>query len=135
MLLKRTNRFRTGFYFMSKITKILSERIMVLDGAMGTMVQSYNLSEKDFRGKRFKNHSKDLMGNNDILCITQPKIIRDIHTTYLNAGADIVETNTFNSNAISQEDYGLDDLVYEINLEAARVAKNTAKSFDDRPRF
>ena len=92
---------------------------MVLDGAMGTMVQSYNLSEKDFRGKRFKDHGKDLTGNNDILCITQPKIISDIHAAYLNAGADIVETNTFNANAISQKDYGLDDFVYEINLEAA----------------
>ena len=108
---------------------------MVLDGAMGTMVQSYNLSENEFRGDRFKTHSHDLQGNNDILCITQPKIISDIHTTYLNAGADIVETNTFNANAISQRDYGLDDLVYEINLDAARVAKNVAKSFDDRPRF
>ena len=108
---------------------------MVLDGAMGTMVQSYNLSEKDFRGNRFKAHALDLQGNNDILCLTQPKIVQEIHESYFKAGADIVETNTFNANAISQTDYGTENLVYEINLSAAGIAKNAAKLFNDKPRF
>ena len=95
---------------MRKITKILSERIMILDGAMGTMVQSYNLSEKDFRGDFFKNHAKDLKGNNDILCLTQPDIVQKIHEAYFKAGADIVETNTFNASTISQLDYGTEAL-------------------------
>ncbi len=96
---------------------------MVLDGAMGTMVQSYNLSEKDFRGDRFYSHGKDLKGNNDILCLTQPKIVQEIHEAYFKAGADIVETNTFNANSISQLDYGMEAFSYEINREAARIAK------------
>ena len=108
---------------------------MLLDGAMGTMVQSYNLSEKDFRGKRFKDHVKDLKGNNDILCLTQPKIVQDIHEAYFTAGADIVETNTFNANSISQLDYAMESLSYEINREAARIAKKAATSFLDKPRF
>ena len=97
---------------------------MILDGAMGTMVQSYNLNEKDFRGDRFKNHAKDLKGNNDILCLTQPEIVQKIHEAYFKAGADIVETNTFNANAISQLDYGMESLSYDINLEAAKIAMN-----------
>ena len=101
---------------------------MILDGAMGTMVQSYKLSETDFRGKRFQDHMQDLQGNNDILCLTQPDIVQEIHEAYFHAGADIIETNTFNANAISQADYGLENYVYEINLAAARIAKKSAKS-------
>ena len=98
---------------MSKLKEILKNKILIMDGAMGTMLQSYNLNEKDFRGSRFENHSHDLKGNNDLLCLTQPDIITKIHKAYFNSGADIVETNTFNSNKISQSDYGIEDLVYE----------------------
>ena len=120
---------------MSHITNIFEQRILVLDGAMGTMVQSYELGEMDFRGKRLKDHSKDLKGNNDILCLTQPSIVEEIHHAYFNAGADIVETNTFNSNTISQLDYSTEDLVYDINLEAAKIAKSVAIQYSDKPRF
>ncbi len=89
---------------LEKLNKILNERILVLDGAMGTMIQRYNLSEDDFRGKRFKDHPHDLKGNNDLLSLTQPEMIKEIHRAYFNAGADIVETNTFNGTSISQAD-------------------------------
>ena len=102
---------------------------------MGTMVQSYNLSEMDFRGERFVSHSKDLKGNNDILCLTQPDVVAEIHQAYFDAGADIIETNTFNANAISQLDYATEGLAYEINLEAAKIAKTIAKKFTDKTRF
>jgi len=117
------------------IKSLLKEKILVLDGAMGTMVQSYNLSEKDFRGNQFRNISTDLKGNNDILCLTQPQIIKEIHCSYFKAGADIVETNTFNANCISQLDYGLESLVYEINVSAAEIAKSSSLEFSDKPRF
>ena len=117
------------------IKDLFKEKILVLDGAMGTMVQSYNLSEKDFRGDRFKNHPKDLKGNNDLLSLTRSDVVGEIHKAYFDAGADIVETNTFNANAISQLDYGMEDLAYEINLEAAKIAKSVAKSYTDYPRF
>ena len=91
---------------MHKIKDILQDRILVLDGAMGTMVQSYSLTEDDFRGDRFKDHDHDLQGNNDLLCLTRPDIVGEIHKAYFDAGADIVETNTFNANVISQLDYG-----------------------------
>ena len=120
---------------MSKIKDILKDRILVLDGAMGTMVQSYNLVEEDFRVDRFKDITSDLKGNNDLLCLTRPDIVGEIHKAYFNAGADIVETNTFNANAISQKDYGTEKLAYEINLEAAKIAKSTAALFSDKPRF
>ena len=107
----------------------------MLDGAMGTMVQSYNLSEVDFRGERFVSHSKDLKGNNDILCLTRPDVVAEIHQAYFDAGADIIETNTFNANAISQLDYAMEGLAYEINLEAAKIAKTVAKNFTDKTRF
>ena len=113
------------------IEKLFSKKILVLDGAMGTMVQTYNLEESDFRNERFDSHDKDLKGNNDLLCITQPEIVREIHRFYLEAGADIIETNTFNSNAISQMDYGTQDLIYELNYEAARIAKSATKDFHD----
>ena len=124
---------------MIKIKEILKNRILVMDGAMGTMIQSYNLEEKDFRGDRFINHPCDLKGNNDILSIVRPDIIREIHTAYLEAGADIVETNTFNSTSISQADYQMEGIVYEINKTSAEIACSITSSFTsqnpDKPRF
>jgi 5-methyltetrahydrofolate--homocysteine methyltransferase len=108
------------------LEQALSERILVLDGAMGTMIQAHGLEEADFRGQRFADHDRDLRGNNDLLCVTQPEIIAEIHSAFLAAGADIVETNTFNATAISQADYGLEDLAYEINLAGARLAREAA---------
>ncbi len=124
---------------MANIKEILKERILVLDGAMGTMIQRYTLDENDFRGERFKNHTHPLKGNNDILSITRPDIIKNIHLEYLNAGADILETNTFSANVISQADYQLEDAVYDINYESARIAKEACDEITKknplRPRF
>ncbi len=120
---------------MTELQNILSTRIIILDGAMGTMVQSSKLSEGDFRGIQFQDHIHDLQGNNDILCLTQPDIIQGIHQAYFDAGADIIETNTFNANAISQADYGMENHVYEMNLAAARIAKKAAASYKDKLRF
>ena len=119
------------------IEKLLKERILVLDGAMGTMIQRYSLDEKDFRGERFINHKCDLKGNNDLLSITRPGIIKAIHKEYLNAGADIIETNTFSSTSIAQEDYDLSDIVYELNFESAKIAREVADllSTEQKPRF
>ena len=121
------------------LRKILNERIMVLDGAMGTMIQHCNLSEEDFKGEKFKDHPYDLKGNNDLLSITQPEIIKNIHREYFNAGADIVETNTFNGTSISQADYHTEDFVYEINFQAAKIAREVADEFNktnkSKPRF
>src|SRR5215210_3150775 len=117
----------------------LKQRIMLLDCAMGTMIQSYDLSDEDYRGERFKDHPGELKGNNDLLSITQPGIIRDIHEAVLEAGADIVETNTFSSTSIAQRDYGMEDLAYELNFEAARIAREAADAYTDstpdKPRF
>src|SRR5438034_246861 len=122
-----------------ELRALLSRRILVLDGAMGTTIQGYRLSESDFRGQRFSGSARELKGNNDLLSLTQPAVIREIHAQYLAAGADIIETNTFNSNAPSQSDYGLDRLVYELNHAAARLAREAAERFTDRdpgrPRF
>ena len=114
-----------------------SERILILDGAMGTMIQRHKLEEDGYRGTRFKDWQQDVKGNNDLLVLTQPAIIRDIHTSYLEAGADIVETNTFNAQRISMADYGMEDLSYEMNVEAARLAREAADAIatPDRPRF
>jgi 5-methyltetrahydrofolate--homocysteine methyltransferase len=124
---------------LEKLNKILNERILVLDGAMGTMIQRYNLSEDDFRGNRFKDHPHDLKGNNDLLSLTQPEIIKEIHSAYFNAGADIVETNTFNGTSISQADYQTENLAYEINKASAEIAKEVALEFTKnepgKPRF
>jgi 5-methyltetrahydrofolate--homocysteine methyltransferase len=121
------------------INEILSQRILVLDGAMGTMIQRFNLHEQDFRAERFKNHSKDLKGNNDLLNITRPDVIEAIHKEYLEAGSDIIETNTFSSNSISMADYDMQELVYELNLEGARIARRAADFYNtltpDKPRF
>ena len=108
--------------------KLLKDRILVLDGAMGTMVQSYNLTEADFRGDGFKDHPNDLKGNNDLLCLTRPHVVGKIHKAYFDAGADIVETNTYNANAISQLEYTMEDLAYKINLEAAEIPKSVEYS-------
>ena len=121
------------------LDRILQQRIMILDGAMGTMIQQYQLQEEDYRGERFKNHPHDLKGNNDLLSITKPEIISAIHKAYLEAGADIIETNTFNGTSISMADYGLEDLAYEINLAAATLARNEAQKISlitpKKPRF
>ena len=121
------------------VRELLNDRILVLDGAMGTMIQRYKLSEADYRGAQFTDHPRDLKGNNDLLCITQPQIILDIHRQYLEAGADIIETNTFNGTRISQSDYGLEEKVYDINLAAARIARQAADEFTEKephkPRF
>ena len=116
---------------MRSIINDLKSRILVLDGAMGTIIQTYNLEEDDFRGEKFKDHKSPLKGNNDLLSITQPKIIKEIHRGYLNAGADIIETNTFSSTSIAMEDYGLEDSVYELNYESAKIAKEVVSEFKE----
>lgn len=117
----------------------LNQRILVLDGAMGTMIQRYQLNEEDYRGDRFKNSTHLLKGNNDLLSLTQPQIIKAIHAAYLEAGADIIETNTFNGTTISQADYHLEEIVYELNVASARIAKEAAMEYSaitpDRPRW
>jgi len=116
----------------------LDERIVLLDGAMGTMIQGYGLAEEDYRGERFSDWSRDLKGNNDLLTLTRPSVIREIHTAFLEAGADIIETNTFNSNAPSMADYGMEDLVAELNLAATRLARECADGHAKRtgsPRY
>ncbi|MDV3239760.1 MAG: methionine synthase, partial [Gammaproteobacteria bacterium] len=122
---------------MKELNDLLQNRILILDGAMGTMIQTYKLSEADYRGERFKDWPCDLKGNNDLLSLTQPKIIGDIHRAYLEAGADIIETNTFNSTAISMADYQQQELVYELNFESARLARAAADAYStpDKPRF
>ena len=118
---------------------LLQRRILLLDGAMGTMIQGYGLQEEDFRGERFQDHPHPLKGDNDLLCLTQPQVIEEIHRAFLEAGADIIETNTFNGTAISQADYHLEDLVYEINRAGAEIARKAADAFTaanpDKPRF
>src|SRR5688572_12061033 len=120
-----------------ELRRLLTQRILVLDGAMGTMIQRYQLQEADFRGERFANHPRDLKGANDLLCITRPDVIEEIHRSYLEAGSDIIETNTFNAQAISMADYALEPYCYEINLEAARIARRACDAFStaERPRF
>ncbi|MCF8220265.1 MAG: homocysteine S-methyltransferase family protein [Cryomorphaceae bacterium] len=120
---------------MTTIEKQLLDRILVLDGAMGTMIQRYPLEEEDFRGERFASHASSLRGNNDLLNITRPDIIFEIHKAYLAAGADIIETNTFSGTTIAQADYHLEDAVYDINFQGAKLAKEAADLFTDKPRF
>ena len=124
-----------GFFVMKTIQEIAKERILLIDGAMGTMLQAYQLEEADFRGDRLKDHPSDLKGNNDLLSLSCPDVVEAIHTAYLEAGADLIETNTFNANAISQSDYGTEDLVYEINLKSAKIARKSADKFSHDPRF
>ena len=121
------------------IQEAIKKNILILDGAMGTMLQRYNFSEEDFRGERFKDFPHPLKGNNDLLSITQPQAIRDVHAAYFDAGADIVETNTFSGTTIGMADYFLEDLVYELNYESAKIARQVADEFTaknpDKPRF
>ena len=124
---------------MHALRKALLHRILVLDGAMGTMIQNHTLSEEDFRGERFAGHTHELKGNNDLLSVTRPELIRSIHEAFLEAGADIIETNTFSSNPVSQKDYGLEEHVYDINFASARIAREAADAFTlknpEKPRF
>ncbi|MCH1431194.1 MAG: homocysteine S-methyltransferase family protein [Flavobacteriaceae bacterium] len=111
------------------IQKDLEKRILVLDGAMGTMIQNHQLEEEDFRGKRFASHPCPLKGNNDLLSLSQPDLIKEIHRTYLEAGADLLETNTFSSTSIGMADYQMEDLAYELNYESAKIAKEVTREF------
>jgi 5-methyltetrahydrofolate--homocysteine methyltransferase len=124
---------------MKDIKEILKERILILDGAMGTMLQRYKFTEEDFRGERFKEWEHPLQGNNDLLSLTQPEAIAEVHRKYFAAGADIVETNTFSGTTIAMADYYMEDLVYELNYESARIAKMVADEFTakepHKPRF
>jgi len=124
---------------MPTIKTEIQNRILVLDGAMGTMLQAYNFTEEDFRGERFKDYPTPLKGNNDLLSITQPKAIAEVHAKYFEAGADIIETNTFSGTSVAMADYQMEDLVYELNFESARIARGVADKFTreqpDKPRF
>jgi len=124
---------------MTKIEKTLAEKILVLDGAMGTMLQAYKFDEADFRGARFKDHPSPLKGNNDLLSITQPDAIKAVHRAYFEVGADIVETNTFSSTSIGMADYAMEELVYELNFQSAKLARELADEFTqanpNKPRF
>ena len=124
---------------MEEIQKILQERILVLDGAMGTMIQEYNFSEEDYRGEQFKDFHVSVKGNNDMLSITQPEAIKEIHRKYLEAGADILETNTFSSTSIAMADYEMEGFIYELNYQSAKIAKEIAQEFTiknpSKPRF
>ncbi|MDT7832451.1 homocysteine S-methyltransferase family protein [Flavobacteriaceae bacterium S356] len=124
---------------MGSIYKEIQKRILVLDGAMGTMLQEYKFSEEDFRGERFKDFHMPLQGNNDLLSITQPEAIKEIHRKYFDAGADIIETNTFSGTTIAMADYELESLVYELNYESAKIAKEVAEEYTkktpNQPRF
>ena len=121
------------------ISQVVSERILILDGAMGTMIQQYNLKEEDFRGERFAHIPGQLKGNNDLLCLTRPDVIQDIHRKYLEAGADIIETNTFSSTTVSMADYHVEEYVREMNLAAVKLARDLADEYTaknpDKPRF
>ncbi|MCJ1805600.1 homocysteine S-methyltransferase family protein [Flavobacterium covae] len=114
---------------------ILKQRILVLDGAMGTMLQRYKFEEEDFRGDRFKDFPHPLKGNNDLLSLTQPEAVKEVHRLYFQAGADIVETNTFSGTTIGMADYHMEDLVYELNYQSAKIAREVADEFTDKPRF
>ncbi len=124
---------------MKTIQDCLKERILIIDGAMGTMIQRHKLEEKDYRGQRFAGWPIDVKGNNDLLCLTKPEVIEGIHREYLEAGADIIETNTFNSQRISMADYQMEELAFEINVAAAKIAKKAATDYTsrnpDKPRF
>lgn len=120
---------------MYKIEEVIKERILVLDGAMGTMLQRYKFEEQDFRGERFKDFPHPLKGNNDLLSLTQPEAVKAVHRAYFEAGADIIETNTFSSTTIGMADYHLENLVYELNFQSAKIAREVADEFSDEPRF
>jgi 5-methyltetrahydrofolate--homocysteine methyltransferase len=133
-----TPRHADGADVLAALTRAAAERILVLDGAMGTMIQRYKFDEAAFRGERFKHWNHDLKGNNDLLILTRPDVVEAIHLEYFEAGSDMVETNTFSSTSIAQADYGMEELAYELNYEGARLAKNAAKraeAMDGRRRF
>ena len=121
------------------LEKLLSERILIMDGAMGTMIQRHRLGEAEFRGERFKDHGRDVQGDNDLLVLTQTAVVESIHHASLEAGRDIIETNTFTATAVAQADYGMESVVYDMNLQAARLAKKAATEWSARtphkPRF
>lgn len=121
------------------VREVLKERILVLDGAMGSLIQTYNLTEEDFRGEQFKNHTHSLKGNNDLVGISRPDVLKEIHCQYLEAGADILETNTFSGTWIAQADYKLEHAVYDINFQSAKIAKEAADEFTlknpNKPRY
>jgi 5-methyltetrahydrofolate--homocysteine methyltransferase len=121
----------------ARLPELLRQRIVILDGAMGTMIQRYKLGEADYRGERFKDHPKDLKGNNELLQFTRPDVIREIHEQYLAAGADIIETNTFGATSVAQDDYGLGSVAREMNVVGARLARSACDRFEsaDKPRF
>jgi 5-methyltetrahydrofolate--homocysteine methyltransferase len=123
----------------AKLEALLAQRILLLDGAMGTMIQRARLAEEDYRGERFREWARELRGNNDLLALTQPRLIREIHSQYLQAGADIIETNTFNSTSVAMADYGMEGLAKELNRSAAELAKDAAQEWEaknpQRPRF
>jgi 5-methyltetrahydrofolate--homocysteine methyltransferase len=126
-----------AFSVEDQLRELLSRRILILDGAMGTMIQRYKLTESDFRGTRFTSHARDVRGNNELLQLVQPQIVREIHEQYLAAGADLIETNTFGATRIAQDDYGMAELAYEMNVEAAKLARAACDrhSTAERPRF
>src|SRR5436305_71443 len=121
----------------ASLPKLLRDRILILDGAMGTMIQRYKLTEADYRGTRFADHRIDVKGNNELLLLTRPQVITEIHEQYLAAGADLIETNTFGATRVAQEDYKMADLAYEMNVEAARLARAACDKYStpDKPRF
>ena len=123
----------------TKLAALLASRIALLDGAMGTMIQRARLAEEDYRGARFRDWARELRGHNDLLSLTQPRLIRDIHTQYLQAGADVIETNTFNSTSVALADYGMQSLARELNRAAAELARDAALEWQartpERPRF
>ena len=120
-----------------RLRELLASRILILDGAMGTMIQQYKLGEDDYRGERFKNHPHDVKGNNELLSLTRPDIIQEIHEQYLAAGADLIETNTFGATTVAQGDYHMSELAYEMNLVSARIARAAVDKYStpERPRF
>src|ERR1700759_288822 len=126
---------RTAYTRGAALPALLESRILILDGAMGTMIQRYKLDEAAYRGERFKDYGRDIKGNNELLSITQPQVIREIHEQYLAAGADIVETNTFGATSVAQSDYGMEDLAAEMNLESAKGAREACDKYatPDKP--
>jgi 5-methyltetrahydrofolate--homocysteine methyltransferase len=127
----------TAYTRAAQLPELLKQRIVVIDGAMGTMIQRYKLQEADFRGERLRDHPKDVKGNNELLQLVKPEVLREIHSQYLAAGADIIETNTFGATSVAQEDYGLAHLAREMNVAAARLARECADAYTtpDKPRF
>src|ERR1700681_2520467 len=115
-----------------RLDRLLKQRIVIFDGSMGVMLQHRGLSDEDFRGERFRDHPKPLRNNSDVLCLTQPALVTQVHREYLEAGADIIATNTFTATRVSQADYGLADVAYEMNLEGARLARKAADAFENR---